>query len=103
MPVIKPLRSVWNLTPISTDESGPESATPGFDVLGQIVHGQETAGRLAITMLKDRVAVRTGMPESLTCAVKLKLPATVGVPVMAPVLLLRDKPVGNAPPEIARA
>src|SRR5437016_5195226 len=101
MPVIKPLRSVWNLAPISTDESGPESASPGFDVLGQIVHGQDTVGKLAITVLKDRVAVRTGMLESLTCAVKLKVPAVVGVPVMAPVLLLRERPPGKDPPEIA--
>jgi hypothetical protein len=71
-------------------------------VVGQIVHGQETTGKLATTMFSDWVAVRTGMLESLTCAVKLNAPAAVGVPVMAPVLLLRDRPVGNDPPEIAQ-
>jgi hypothetical protein len=65
------------------------------------VQGQEIVGKLAITILKDRVAVRTGILESLTCAVKLKVSATVGVPVMPPVLLLRDRPAGNEPPEIA--
>ena len=39
--------------------------------------------------------VETGV--SLTEAVKLKVPEAVGVPVMAPVLVLRFNPVGREP------
>ena len=40
----------------------------------------------------------------LFVAVKLilKLPLTVGVPVMAPVVVFKDNPAGNAPPVIAK-
>ena len=41
-------------------------------------------------------AVRAGALESVTCIVKVKLPA-VGVPVIAPVDGARVSPVGNAP------
>ena len=32
----------------------------------------------------------------------LKLPLTVGVPVMAPVVVFKDNPAGNAPPVMAK-
>lgn len=38
--------------------------------------------------------------ESTASTVKLKLPAAVGVPVIAPVLLLSTRPAGNAPDEM---
>ena len=38
-----------------------------------------------------------GVLESVTLTVKLELPAPVGVPVMAPVVALRESPPGNEP------
>jgi len=46
------------------------------------------------------VAVWAGELESVTMAVKLKVPAVVGVPEMAPVLALRVRPGGRVPVEI---
>ena len=44
------------------------------------------------------VVVPAAVPrESTTWAVKLNVPAVVGVPVIAPVELFKVKPVGNAP------
>jgi hypothetical protein len=37
---------------------------------------------------------------SVTCTVKSKVPAADGVPVIAPVLTLRDSPVGKLPDAI---
>ena len=50
---------------------------------------------LAITMLKEPVARCPAL--SCTCAVKVAVPAAVGVPVMAPVPA-NVSPAGNAPP-----
>lgn len=48
-----------------------------------------------MAMLKDAVAV---VPlESATCAVKVYVPATVGVPDSMPVAPLSDSPLGSAP------
>ena len=51
-----------------------------------------------ITMLQFAVFVPAALPvESTTWAVKLNVPAVVGVPVMAPVDELSVKPAGNEP------
>ena len=57
------------------------------------------ASAALIVMLSAAVAVpAVGVAESVTFAVKLNVPVTVGVPVIAPVLgLLKVRPVGNAP------
>ena len=43
------------------------------------------------------MALCCGLPASATCTVKLKVPTTVGVPVIAPVALLSDNPDGSTP------
>jgi len=51
-----------------------------------------------ITILQLVVVVPDALPvESTTCAVKLNVPAVVGVPVMAPVELFSVKPAGSDP------
>ena len=50
-----------------------------------------------MVMPTDPVAVCTGLLASLTRAVKLKRPATVGVPVMTPLAALSAKPAGREP------
>ena len=45
------------------------------------------------------VAVRVGCVESTTVTVKLKVPAAVGVPVIAPVEGASVRPGGRVPPE----
>jgi hypothetical protein len=52
---------------------------------------------VAIVISSDPVAVCTGLPASLTRAVKLKVPPAVGVPAMAPLEVLSDKPAGRDP------
>jgi hypothetical protein len=49
--------------------------------------------------MEQLVLVTNGLPgvESVTVAMKLKVPAAVGVPVIAPLLGLRTNPVGSAP------
>ena len=53
-------------------------------------------------VMEQLVLVTNGLPgvESVTVAMKLKVPAAVGVPVIAPLLGLRTNPVGSAPTEI---
>ena len=51
----------------------------------------------AIVMLRDLVTVWVGLLASLTCAVKLKVPVAVGIPLMAPLVALRVKPRGRDP------
>jgi hypothetical protein len=41
-----------------------------------------------------------GLPASATLAVKLNVPAAVGVPEIRPVLEARESPAGRAPEEI---
>ena len=48
-------------------------------------------------MLRFAVPLWVGDSESVTLAVKLKAPAVVGVPVIAPVLVLRLSPGGRLP------
>ena len=43
------------------------------------------------------VQARGGLPESVTCGSRLTLPDAVGVPVIAPEVLI-DNPAGNAEP-----
>jgi len=48
-------------------------------------------------MLRFAVAVCTGELESCTCTVKDKVPEEVGVPPIAPLDLVKDKPAGSCP------
>jgi hypothetical protein len=50
----------------------------------------------------DTVPVIEFPDESVTVAVKVKAPAVVGVPVMAPVLVFRARPGGSAPDAIEK-
>ena len=50
-----------------------------------------------MVMLRLAVTLWVGDSESVTLAVKLKVPAVVGVPVIAPVLVLRLSPGGKLP------
>jgi hypothetical protein len=54
----------------------------------------------AIEMLSDLLALCAGLLTSVTRAVKLKVPAVVGVPVIAPVLALSVRFGGRDPLEI---
>jgi hypothetical protein len=49
--------------------------------------------------MEQFLLVTNGVPgvESVTVAVKLKVPAAVGAPVMAPLLVLSVKPAGSTP------
>ena len=53
-----------------------------------------------MVMVKAEEAVRAGEPASVSVTVKLAVPAEVGVPVMAPVVLERVRPEGRAPCEM---
>jgi hypothetical protein len=57
------------------------------------------------TTIEQFVLVVSEVPEveSVTVAVKLKVPGVVGVPVIAPLLVLSVSPPGNAPTEIENA
>jgi hypothetical protein len=67
---------------------------PGTAVLGQI---DTTGGTELIVILRDLVSVCMGLLASLTWAVKLKVPAPVGVPLMTPLLAFSVKPTGREP------
>ncbi len=54
-------------------------------------------------MLSCAVAVAGGDSESATCTVKFDVPTTAGVPVIAPLLLFKIKPVWNLPDVIVQA
>jgi hypothetical protein len=60
--------------------------------------------RLRILILNGWVAVRSGLAASFTCAVKrygaVVDAVDVGVPLIAPVLRLNDKPGGRDPLEL---
>jgi hypothetical protein len=51
----------------------------------------------ATVMLRDFDAVWVGLLASLTCTVKLNVPAAVGVPPMAPLAAVRVRPGGIDP------
>jgi hypothetical protein len=55
----------------------------------------------AIDRLTDLACA--GLPESATLAVKLNVPAAVGVPEIRPVLEARESPAGSAPEEMDHA
>lgn len=52
---------------------------------------------VATTMLNACEAVWAGEPESFTWRVKEEEPGTAGVPVIAPVVAVRLRPVGRTP------
>ena len=54
-------------------------------------------GAAVTVMLSGAIAVAGGDSESLTCTVKLAVPAVIGVPEITPLLALRVKPLGKLP------
>ena len=60
----------------------------------------KTPEGMEVVMVKAAVAVRAGAPLSAILTVKLAVPPTVGEPVIAPVVLLMERPAGRAPWEI---
>src|SRR5436190_10399886 len=92
MPIIVPATSERKRTPSSTAGSEPTSGVAGTAVPGQMVKACA-----AIVILKALVVDWTGLPESVTRTVKLKAPATGGVPVIAPVLGFNVSPLGREP------
>jgi hypothetical protein len=62
---------------------------------GSVVPLERTRGAGAITI--EYWADAVFWSESFACTVKLKLPATVGVPLICPLLWI-DTPVGKTPP-----
>ena len=56
---------------------------------------------LATVIVSTRVIRFWGELESVTCAVKVDVPAANGVPVTAPVLVLSANPAGRLPSGIA--
>jgi hypothetical protein len=59
------------------------------------------AAATAIERLTDLTCA--GLPASATVAVKLNVPAAVGVPEIRPVLDARESPAGRAPDEMDQA
>jgi len=55
----------------------------------------------AMLILKVRSDEKTGFPESLALIVKVKLPGVVGLPVRAPVEVLRTRPAGRMLPALS--
>src|SRR6266702_8928916 len=84
MPLIWPLELAVNFTPTSSEGPVPVSGAAGAAVLGQIVHGQTGGGSAAMVILNVACTVCFGLPESVTCTVKLVVPVTVGVPEITP-------------------
>ena len=62
---------------------------------GDAVSGAVTVGRLVAVMVKASTKLLLGPTRLLATSVVLTLPLTVGVPVIAPVLVLSDRPVGR--------
>ena len=54
-------------------------------------------GAALTTILNACVCVCWGLPESTALTVKLLVPSAVGVPVMPPVAVFRERPVGRLP------
>src|SRR5687767_11926489 len=89
-----PATSERNFTPSSTELSAPASTSFGTAVAGQML---VVDGAAATTMLSVFEMLCAGLPESPTRTVKLKVPAELGVPVIAPPPALSASPVGKAP------
>ena len=85
--------SALNLTPNSTELSGPPSIKAGTVELGQMLR---FAGTVTV-MLKAWVLVPAGLAESVTLMLKLKMPDAVGVPLITPVAGFNTRPAGSAP------
>jgi hypothetical protein len=62
---------------------------------GREVVVTESGADIVIDRLAE--AVLAGLLESVTCTVKLAVPAAVGLPVMAPLEVLRLSPPGSEP------
>ena len=54
-------------------------------------------GAAVTVMLSAAIAVAGGDAESLTCTVKLAVPAVIGVPEITPLLVFRANPLGKLP------
>jgi hypothetical protein len=76
-----------------------ESAVISVAALVVTHGGVVTGGTTGNVLVIDRGFVSVLMP-SLTCTVKLAVPAVVGVPVMAPVKGSSDNTGGRAPADI---
>ena len=61
---------------------------------------------VVVTLIPETTVIESAWvsvcPALVTCAVKLDVPAPLGVPVIAPVPALSDRPAGSAPAEIAQ-
>ena len=51
----------------------------------------------AASTTMERLAVALFFAESVTCTVKLDVPAVVGLPAIAPVLAVSERPAGSDP------
>jgi hypothetical protein len=71
--------------------------SPARAVTGALAFGARKPVVPPTAILKLFVAVDAGLAESVTGAVKLKVPLAVGVPLMAPVVVFRVRPGGNPP------
>jgi hypothetical protein len=73
----------------------------GRDVV-VIANGATTTGAGLIVMFKGVMALTAGDDESVTTAANPKLPAAVGVPLIAPVLGFKIRPEGRLPDAIVQ-
>jgi hypothetical protein len=82
---------------------GLEYAVPAVpeDRVALIVNAGGPAA--AMTIESDADLVCTGLPASVTVAVKFAVPVAVGVPEMSPVAGVRVRPAGRLPAVIDQA
>jgi hypothetical protein len=71
--------------------------TPVAPIPGAVELTLSAGAAATITMLNGWLALCGASAESVTCTVKLKVPAPVGVPVIAPVLEPSVRPPGREP------
>ena len=69
----------------------------GNEVVAIVNDGGWMGGTVPIGINSGVLAVAGGDWESLTCTVKLEVPAVIGVPEIAPLLAFSVKPVGKLP------
>ena len=77
------------MPPLAASVAKYAEPTAPFGRVGSVVIVRE--GGAAIVMVNCFVA----LAPAVTCAVKVKVPVVVGVPVMAPVLAFSVKPAGS--------
>ena len=70
--------------------------TPTLDVPMTWISNAANYSRISIA-IASALAVAGGELESVTRTVKLEMPAPLGAPVIAPVLLFKLKPIGKLP------